>query len=292
MKKIAVIGDVMLDKYDYCSNRDNPENSAPCYRIERTEFKPGGAGNVAANLTKLGSETILIGVVGNDHYSDHLIEVLEKSGIKHFFIKDKERQTVVKERTLSSTDGRYHIRKDREQKRYIDDNHVAEIIEKIKGYDMIVVSDYNKGTVSRSLMERVISLNIPAIVDPKPIHRDFYKNVFMITPNVKEAREMAGLEDELSAAEKLKTELNTNILLTRSEHGIMYLGLDGQRIEFPADTKKVFDVTGAGDTVLASFAHFHLKGYPLEGCIKFANKAAGIAVGYPGCYQVSENEII
>ncbi len=295
IRRIAVIGDVMLDKYDYCRNRENPESSAPCYTTERTEYKPGGAGNVAANLVSLGSFAELISVVGVDPEAAVLTEVLDRFSVPYRFIRDKTRQTIVKERTVSISDKRYHFRKDRESREEINDNHVLDIICKIKGFDTIIVSDYDKGVVSERLMQRLKGLGIPIIVDPKPVHKKFYRNAFLITPNIKEAREMSGLEDELLAAEKLAKELNTRVLLTRSERGISYFGLAAERdrrIDFAAEAKEVYDVTGAGDTVTATFTHFLNKGCSIRRAVRLANKAAGIAVGHLGCYQVSEKEIL
>ena len=294
-KKIAVIGDVMLDMYDYCANRDNPESSAPCYTVEKTEYKPGGAGNVAFNLHTLGSEINLIGVVGEDPIGGDLKIVLSKLGIPHRLIVDPNRRTILKERTMAVSDGRYHYRKDRETKRYIEESHVSEMLANINEYNLILVSDYNKGTISERLMERLKSLGIPILVDPKPNHKNFYFGVFMITPNVKEVREMTKLEDVVAASEALARDLNTRVLLTKSEEGISYFGLpqdEDIRFDFPAEAKKVFDVTGAGDTVIATFAHFFNRGYLLKEAARLANRAAGIAVAYPGCYAVSEREIL
>ena len=144
-------------------------------------------------------------------------------------------------------------------------------------------------------MERLKSLGIPILVDPKPNHKNFYFGVFMITPNVKEVREMTKLEDVVAASEALARDLNTRVLLTKSEEGISYFGLpqdEDIRFDFPAEAKKVFDVTGAGDTVIATFAHFFNRGYLLKEAARLANRAAGIAVAYPGCYAVSEREIL
>lgn len=140
-------------------------------------------------------------------------------------------------------------------------------------------------------MEKLKETEIPILVDPKPSHKEFYKDVYMITPNIKEAVTMAGIHDEMLAAEKLQTELSTNVLLTRSEKGISYFGLNGDRYDFPAEAKEVFDVTGAGDTVIATFAHFFNKKYDIKEAIRLANKAGGISVGHVGCYQVSEKEL-
>ena len=289
MGKIVVVGDLMLDKYDYCSVRDNPESSAPCYTIQRTEYKPGGAGNVAVNLKALGSNVSLISVVGRGENSKILRRILKDLRVDYYLITDPDRPTIVKERVMSSMDGRYHFRKDLESRRYIEENHVREMISRINRPDLIVVSDYNKGVISENFMGELKKLNVPIIVDPKPNHKKFYKGVFLVTPNVKEAREMSGLEDVVEMGEALSKELGSNVLLTRSHEGVSFFG--GERFDFPTEAKKVFDVTGAGDTVVAVLAHYLAKGLPIKECVRLANKAAGIAVGYPGCYPVSEEEI-
>ena len=290
--KIAVIGDLMLDQYDFCRNRINPESSASCYRVERTEYKPGGAGNVAANLIKLGEDILLVGLVGDDGNARILLESLDRLKIPHKTIKDGNMPTIVKQRILSETDGRYHLRLDRESTKYLHENHVAEVIAAIQGCDLIIVSDYRKGMISQGLMDELKKTKKRILVDAKPEHKDFYKGVFMIKPNINEAREMAGLKHEIEAAEKLRDELKTNVLLTRSEEGISYFGLNGERCDFPTSARKVVDITGAGDTVIATFAHFLAKNYPVRECVRLANKAAGIAVGYPGCYAISEEEVL
>ncbi|MBU3913534.1 MAG: bifunctional hydroxymethylpyrimidine kinase/phosphomethylpyrimidine kinase [Nanoarchaeota archaeon] len=295
MAKIAVIGDVMLDRYDYCLNRENPESSAPCYTVVRVGYKPGGAGNAAANLKSLGSDVDLIAVVGDDPHAGLLKKVLGEKGVSTRLIHDSSRETIVKERALSVGDGRYHFRLDHEKTGDIGLEHAAEVIQLIKstGYELVLVSDYNKGMITRSLMEELKATKIPIIVDPKEAHKDFYEGVFVIKPNVKEARRMAGLDDEIVAAEKLREELGTNILLTRGHEGVIYFGLDGKRFGFPSQAKNgVFDVTGGGDTFIATFAHFYSKGRDIKECVELANKAAGIAVGYPGCYSVSEREVL
>jgi D-beta-D-heptose 7-phosphate kinase/D-beta-D-heptose 1-phosphate adenosyltransferase len=290
--RIAVIGDLMLDQYDFCRNRDNPESSAPCYTVEKTEYRPGGAGNVAANLIKLGDDVLLVGILGEDENAQIIIDSLNRLGIPHKTIKDKNRPTIVKQRIMSSADKRYHLRLDREITDYIQENHAADVVENIKDCGLIIVSDYRKGMISQALMDRLRAIGIPTLVDTKPEHKQFYMGVFMIKPNIMEARKMTGIEDELKAAEKLGKDLETNVLLTKGEKGIIYLGRNGERYYYPASAGKVVDVTGAGDTVIATFAHFFSKKYCIADCVELANRAAGIAVGYPGCYAVSEEEIL
>jgi len=295
MGKIAVVGDIMLDRYDYCKNRDNPESSAPCYTVLRVEYKPGGAGNVAANLKSLGADADLIAVVGNDFNAGLLKKVLDEKGVSTKLIIDFNRTTIVKERALSESDGRYHFRLDHEKVGEINLEHAAEVINLIRsnGYELILVSDYNKGMITRDLMKQLKETGLHIIVDPKEAHKDFYHDVFMIKPNVREVRKMAGLKNELEAAERLKNELNSSVLLTRGPDGVSYFGVDGERFDFPSQAHNgVFDVTGGGDTFIATFAHFYSKGREIKECVMLANKAAGISVGYPGCYAVSEKEVL
>jgi len=291
MKKIAVVGDVVLDKYYYCSNRENPESSAPCYTVERTEHKLGGAGNVAANLKVLGAEFELISVVGNDENAGILRRILSELEIPHRLIEDRGRPTIVKTRLLSSIDGRYLFRYDKEKRQYISLNHSLEIASGIEA-DIILISDYNKGAISQDLIERLKKLKKPIIADAKVAHKDFYREIFLLKPNVKEVREMTKLEDEVKAAERLRDELSVRILLTRGEKGISYFGLERERHNFPALGVELVDVTGAGDVVIAAFTHFYAKSFDLRKCVELANIAGGISVQHPGCYAVSEREIL
>lgn len=292
MGKILVIGDVLLDKYDYVSTRVNPESSAPCYTVDRIEYKAGGAGNVAANLVSLGSDCELVSVIGDDAHASLLEATLRDSAIPSFFVKDKARLSIVKERSISSQDGRYINRKDYERKEYINTVHVNDLMTHIsaQNYSLIIVSDYAKGTITEELMLALKGLNIPILADPKPKHKQLYTNIFLITPNVKEIMEMQKANTDLEATRLLQKELHTDILLTRSEKGMVFIGAN-TTFEFPAQARKVFDVTGAGDTVIATLAHFYNMGKDLKTAIELSNIAGGIAVGYPGCYQVKTEEI-
>jgi D-beta-D-heptose 7-phosphate kinase/D-beta-D-heptose 1-phosphate adenosyltransferase len=293
MVKIAVIGDVILDKYDHCINRENQESSAPCYTVVSTEYKPGGAGNVAANLATLGSEVVLVGLVGKDQNARILEEVLAKYHIVARLILDDSRPTIVKERTLSVHDGRYHFRKDLETKVYALPDVSRKMLEEIRDCEVVLVSDYAKGAISEDFMHGLMKMGKRVFVEPKPEHTSLYGGAFMITPNIKEAKAMAKIDDELLAAENLRRNLGCRVLLTRSEKGVSYFGLNGEtdRLDIPAQAREVFDVTGAGDTVVATLVHYHTKGRTVEEAIRLANKAAGIAVGHSGCYQVKESEL-
>jgi rfaE bifunctional protein kinase chain/domain len=291
-KRVSVIGDVMLDKYDFCTNRDNPESSAPCYTVKRTEHRPGGAGNVAANLASLGTEVDLVGIIGNDENGQILSKMIKKEKINPHMICEPGIRTIVKERVLSSDDGRYHLRKDLENGNEPHYKHIEEIKNTAKDSDIIIISDYNKGTISAKLMQELKQLDVPIIVDPKPANMELYKNVFLITPNLKEGREMTSKEFARQIGPTLVEKLKSNVLLTKSQNGVSFFGKKGERYNFPAEAEEVFDVTGAGDTIVAAFTHFYIKGNGLEKSVQLANRAAGIAVRHPGCYQVKEEEII
>jgi rfaE bifunctional protein kinase chain/domain len=292
--KIIVIGDVILDVYHFCHNRENPESSAPCYTITRTEYKPGGAGNVAANLARLGSECELISVVGNDSDSSVLENILDEYMIMHLLIKDNKRNTIVKERYHSASDGRYHFRADFEKREEIANNHIEGIAGKIEENSLVLISDYNKGVITSSLMETLKSKKVRIIADTKPSHRDYFFGIDYIKPNAKEVKEMTGIDDEIVAGEKLAQILKTNVILTRGKEGLTYFGRNNEWMNFKPQVSpdKVLDVTGAGDSVIATFTHFLNKGYEISKCLELANKAGGISVQYPGCYQVSEKELL
>ena len=166
MTNIVVIGDVMLDRYYYCKIRNNPESSAPAYISSRKSIihRPGGAGNVAANLTSLKADVKLVSLVGDDTDSKILTDSLDELNIHYKFIYDKRRETIVKIRALDSLDGRYHFRFDIEDKLEISENHVEEIIAEAKNSKFIIISDYNKGIINSKLMSKLKSLNICWII--------------------------------------------------------------------------------------------------------------------------------
>jgi len=295
MAKIVVIGDIMLDRYYYCKNRNNPESSAPAYISSKKNIihKPGGAGNVAANLASLKADFKLVSLVGKDADSKILKNSLNELKIPYKFIYDRKRATIVKTRALDILDGRYHFRFDIEDKTEISDNHVEEIVEETKNSNLIVISDYNKGIINSKLMSRLKSLEIPILVDPKKENLEFYKGVFLLKPNSVEAKDMTNENDDLKAAKTLTKILNSNVLLTRASEGIAYCGSNGDFFSYSSQPiGELKDVTGAGDSVIATFAHLYNSGSKLEECVRLANKAGGVAVCHPGCYHVKESDLI
>lgn len=295
--RIAVFGDILLDRYDYCENRENPESSAPCHRVKDTTFLPGGAGNVAANLAKLGAEVTLFGIIGNDEQGKRLIEEISKLGIVPRVLIDNTVKTIVKQRILSATDGRYHGRLDF-------GDHPTEIqairalrfqiLEKISSllgsFDSCIISDYNKGFITPEIINELKKIKIPIYVDPKQ-DKSLYAGVELIKPNRKEIASMGSAADDREKAKELAKELNSNILVTLGGDGMFFAGKDGSSFHLPANKAEVVDVTGCGDTAIAALVFYRTLGKSIRESVELANKAAGINIQHIGCYHVSRDEI-
>ncbi len=297
---ILVIGDVMLDKYTFGEvSRISPEAPIPVLEVKEQRFVPGGAANVASNITSFNAKCSLIGIVGNDESKKILLTELEKRKINvSNLITDKKRRTIVKERIIAKS--QQMIRVDFENKEYIHFDHIKEIIKKIgkTKYDAIIVSDYAKGMITHELLNELKKLNVKIIVDTKPLHKKWYKDVFAITPNEKEAREMsASLEEKSSNIEDvgnyLKKELNANVLMTRGQHGISLFEKGESKVfSVPTKAKEVYDVSGAGDTVIAVYSLAVASNIEQKTAAVIANHAGGIKVKKLGTATVSASELI
>ena len=293
MTNIAVIGDVILDKYTFGNvERISPEAPIPILYITEEVYKPGGAGNSAANLATLGANVDLFGIAGKDSNYPILKRALEMHGINNKIISDSQRPTIIKQRLIAS--GQQLLRADNESSDILKDHHLNEIKQKFnKHYDAILISDYAKGMVCDELMNFLRNKNIPIFIDPKPKNSLLYKGCYLVTPNIKECKEISRLEDDLEGAKKISKDLETNVLLTRSEKGIALINKDVKSpCLFEAEVHEVKDVTGAGDTVIATMVYFYTQGKSLEESAKIANQAAGISVGKVGCYQVKLEDLV
>ncbi len=302
-KKILVIGDVMIDKYIWGKvERISPEAPVQIVEVEKETHVPGGAANVASNIASLGGHAFLIGVVGKDNTKQGLIHELKKRGISTSLIED-ERSTTRKVRVMGHN--QQLLRIDYETRHFIAKNIERKIIENvkksIKEYDAVIISDYAKGVVSRSLVEAVCEIckkeGKIVVVDPKSKDPSTYEGVDYITPNTKEAILLSGMdiktdEDLLSAGNHLVGETKANVLITRGEKGMAMFERDHNRvILMPTKARSVVDVTGAGDTVVAAFTLAMCSGANSKEALNVANHTAGISIGKVGTATVSLKEL-
>ena len=302
--KILVIGDLLLDQYLWGSTkRISPEAPVQIVDIDQETTILGGAGNVVNNLHALGAKVDIISVIGNDSVGKSLKKLLKKLNINtKSLISLDDRVTSKKSRIISAQ--QQVIRFDKESIIEIDKEIEKLILSQlgkiITNYECILLSDYGKGLLTKSLTQSIIKLankyDKKVLVDPKGSDYSKYKNAFLLTPNKNEACKATNINiiDEQTLKEsikKLKSELNLSVsLITLSEFGIATYD-ENFRI-YPTTTKEVFDVTGAGDTVLASIGFALSCNVNFENIIKFANLAAGVVVGKIGSASATLDEII
>lgn len=301
--KVAVVGDMMLDDYLIGSvDRISPEAPVPVVSIKKERFVLGGAANVVNNLSTLGAKAVCFGVIGEDFDGERLVRELEAKSIETSgIVKTNDRPTIVKRRIISGT--QQLLRLDWEDARAIPENlenNLLEQIEKrIDGLDAIILSDYDKGVLTPRVVKKIITLcrekRIIVTVDPKPKNALNYIGATSMTPNRKEAVECLGkksFDNMLAIGKELKEKLQLdNLLLTRSEEG-MSLFHEENVINIPTYAKEVFDVTGAGDTVISVFTLACAAGVTLHEAAKIANTAAGVVVGKMGTSTVTKEEIL
>jgi len=290
-KKIAVIGDIIIDEFIFGSvKRISPEAPVPILRSKNKEFRLGGAANVANNIISLGGECILIGRVGNDSL---IKELLEQNKINFDLIIDKSFETIKKTRFIADTQ---LLRVDEEEIKSANSDEIKEIVKKIVDYDIIIISDYAKGMITKELMDILRELNKIILVDPKVSNPELFKDIFLLKPNLEETKKTLKInvenEKELEkATEKLQQDYNSNILITRGKEGMSLFELGKNPLHIPTQAKEVYDVTGAGDTVIAVIGLSLASGKKLEEAVILANHAAGIAVSKIGTATVTEKEL-
>ncbi|MBI5629435.1 MAG: D-glycero-beta-D-manno-heptose-7-phosphate kinase [Elusimicrobia bacterium] len=305
-KRILVIGDLMLDQYIRGSvARLSPEAPVPVVRVSQESFIPGGAGNVASNLAALEAQVILLGVVGNDGAGRELRSQLGLKGIpSDHLLCDPERVTAQKCRVIAER--QQMVRYDRENGnpigRETENLLLGALAEALKTADAVILSDYGKGVLTPRVLERAISgarrRGIPITVDPKIEHFRRYRKVSCLTPNLQEA--WAGLhrppKKELSALEELGRDImrilrSQSLLITRGPEGMSLFKDDGQVEHIPTQAREVFDVTGAGDTVISVLTLALSCGASIRDAAIIANHAAGIVVGKLGTAVAGIEEI-
>ncbi len=300
-RQILVIGDVMLDKYIWGEvERISPEAPVQIVEVTSENYVPGGAANVANNLSSLGATPLLIGIVGRDSAKKRLEAELKDRKIKAYLIED-ERPTIQKVRVLAQN--QQLVRIDYEDKKYIEkhiEDKIIRYLEKNPKIEGIIISDYAKGIITRALVSLLVGVakkrKIPLVVDPKPKHIEYYHGVTLITPNNKEASEMARIPGDTEKdievlGDYLTKQIDSDILITRGSQGMSIITRDGKKEHIKTRAREIYDVSGAGDTVVASVTLAIVCGASIAQGARIANHAAGVVVGKVGTSTVTMNEL-
>ena len=298
-KKILVIGDVMLDRYWMGQvNRISPEAPVPILDVNDAVDKPGGAANVAKNLSDFGMDVTLVGLIGNDEASEKLSQLLSKTNIKYKPIIDPKVRTTMKLRVIDKNQQLMRI--DHEDKNL--SNLVLKSLKDIESsmnlFDGIIISDYDKGMIKpiiKKILSKANKLGIQTFIDPKGKDFSFYKNAFLLKPNQKEFEDIVGIcptkKSLVDKGEKLRKKLSLKyLLLTQGKKG-MILFEENKVTSHIAHQQDVFDVTGAGDTVISILATYVISGKSIATAVKMSNIAAGLSIKKLGSTSVSQKEL-
>lgn len=301
--RVLVAGDVMLDHYlSGDAERISPEAPVPVVHVREERHLLGGAGNVARNIAALGGKPVLLSVVGDDDPGRAVGTLLEREGISGQLVVDKKRKTTIKTRIIARN--QQMLRVDREESGQLAGGGLAALVELVRkeaeGCSAVVVSDYGKGVVSKAVMEAVLGLpGKPAVlVDPKVVNAQLYAGADLLTPNAKEAGEMAGVaakgrDGVLKAGLALFKKLRCNgLCVTLGAEGMAVFERPGRVFHVPTVARSVFDVTGAGDTVISVLALAYGAGIGLLTASVLANYAAGIVVGLVGTAAATRQDVL
>ncbi|MGB7541461.1 MAG: D-glycero-beta-D-manno-heptose-7-phosphate kinase [Burkholderiales bacterium] len=297
--RVLVVGDVMLDRYWFGEvSRISPEAPVPIVKVERTEERPGGAANVARNAAALGADVALLSVVGEDEAGGTLRQLVEEAGISANLHRDGSIATTVKLRVIGRQQQLLRIDFETLPSHEVLLDKLADYRRMIADRDVVILSDYGKGGLTHiaPMIELARAQGKAVLVDPKGDDYLRYHGATLVTPNRTELREVVGSwknDDELTAkAQQLRERLGLQALLvTRSEEGMTLYEAGRVRHE-PARAREVFDVSGAGDTVIATLGVMLGAGMPLAEAVSLANQAAGIVVGKLGTAVVHPEELL
>ena len=296
--RILVVGDVMLDRYWFGSaDRISPEAPVPVVRVDKTEYRLGGAGNVALNIAKQGVQVQLLSVRGDDQEGRELEVQLKRNHIESHLLIDKQLSTTIKTRVIAQHQQLVRIDFESTPTNEILNQTLKRYVDLVMGADAIVFSDYGKGGLQHIAQMIIEAKNADkcVLVDPKGIDFDKYDGASYITPNTAELRNVVGpwqSEEELTQkVNTLREDLDLKgLLLTRSEEG-MSLFREGHSLNFPTSAQEIYDVSGAGDTVIGILAAMLASGCDIEQSVGLANRAAGIVVGKLGTATVNFDEL-
>ncbi|WP_395392706.1 D-glycero-beta-D-manno-heptose-7-phosphate kinase [Novosphingobium sp. BL-8A] len=303
--RVLCIGDIMLDRFVQGRvRRISPESPVPIIEMDEVENVPGGAANVGRNICALGGGCTLIGAIGRDQAGDELKALLTCDGMIPVLTLDDTRPTIEKVRYVAF--GQHLLRADREIPGDISDDTAAEIIrqvtEQIADHHVLILSDYAKGVLTDAVISTIIGIasqaGVPVVVDPKSIRLERYAGASVITPNAKETSSATGIDivgdadAERAGAKVLADTKIAALLMTRSEQGMTLMTRDGEVVHVPASGREVYDVVGAGDTVVATLALCMGAGMPMEASVHIANAAAGVVVGKRGTATLTRSELL
>lgn len=296
--RVLVVGDAMLDRYWFGAvERISPEAPVPVVRVNREEERLGGAANVALNVQALGARATLMTVVGDDEPARHLQALLEREGVTTRLGRDPQLYTIVKLRVVGRSQQLIRIDFENEPAHEVLAQMLEAYEQELPGHDVVLFSDYGKGGLAHipRMIQAARAAGKPVLVDPKGSDYDRYRGATVITPNRSELAQVIGAwqgEAQLEErARALRERLDVDaLLLTRSEDGMsLYDGAGSSRVA--AHAREVFDVTGAGDTVIASMAVLLACGTAARDAMPWANRAGGIVVGKFGTASVSYDEL-
>jgi D-beta-D-heptose 7-phosphate kinase/D-beta-D-heptose 1-phosphate adenosyltransferase len=303
-RKIVVLGDVMLDEFVWGDvTRISPEAPVPVVDVRRESIHLGGAANVLANLVALGTHGSVVGVIGADAAGERLRASLRELGDnKESLIVDSDRPSTTKTRIIAHS--QLVVRADRESRKPVspklEDQIVSSLKDALTGASAFVVSDYDKGVVTPRILEQVLPFayeRLPVLIDPKIRNFNSYHPATLVTPNHHEALRMSNTEDDSNhglhqAAKIIQSQLSCDaVLITRGDKGMMLLENDDSPAYVKTAAREVYDVTGAGDTVIAALAAALAAGASMIEAAMFANQAAGIVVGKVGTATASADEL-
>ena len=297
--RVLVVGDVMLDRYWFGDvNRISPEAPVPVVHVQRQEDRLGGAANVARNAAALGAQAGLLCVVGRDEAGERIVTLLEDSGVVPHLERDPELPTTIKLRVLSRQQQLLRVDFEKTPAHEALLAGLARFDAQLASHDVVLLSDYAKGGLTHvtQMIAKARAAGKPVLVDPKGDDWDRYRGATLITPNRAELREVVGQwksEADLHArVAALRASLDIEaLLLTRSEEGMTLFAADGSVLNAPAVAREVYDVSGAGDTVIATLAVMLGAGLSLVDAVALANRAAGIVVGKLGTATVEYDEL-
>jgi D-beta-D-heptose 7-phosphate kinase/D-beta-D-heptose 1-phosphate adenosyltransferase len=304
-RRVLVVGDVMLDEFVWGHvARISPEAPVPVVTVTGQSHHLGGAANVAGNVRALGGEAVVAGVVGEDEAGARLRGALAAADVEDALVSVAARPTTVKTRVIA-----HHqqvVRTDREVADAVAGEALRALAEAARRHlrhcDAVVVSDYRKGVVTAPLLKALLPAarrrRVPVLVDPKVRHLDLYRGATLVTPNLAEAEEGSGVAvRDAASLEKagrtlLRRLLCAAVLVTRGEHGMSLFPREGRTVHIPTAAREVFDVTGAGDTVIATLALALAAGASPTEAARVANLAAGVVVGKVGTATATAAEIL